>query len=443
MPCFFIQWKGVVQGPFQEDAVKKMILSNQISKMHLISTDKQAWKPLSKSDIYLDVASAFIQKRTQQPKLKLKGNDPTEPKPLDKQMRRPWSGRMVPGAIMTNPAPLQQRQRIEMADVEERDTDEPEIEVVRCEPYSVNFRFTHWISTVFKIHSRKEVDEILLDSEPDVTKSPDKIEWPQAWLYSRIFLWMSLLTVVMLFMSSNRNCLPGLILLGTFSVPVVMVIYFLEMNISREINVLKAGSVFMLGGVFSIFFNTLIIPFFSGWEGLLKASVAGLTEEPAKMLILLFFVGKNKKYPHILNGILLGAAIGAGFAAFESAGYAFGTFFDVQYSETPEWSVPSMVVTIFLRGYTAPFTHTVWTAAIGGALWTVRGDNSFKMSMLFKRRVVGAFILSVVLHMLWNSGWMSVKPLGLFAWIVVFYYLRLGLQQLADKQVSFYRKAHN
>jgi RsiW-degrading membrane proteinase PrsW (M82 family) len=383
----------------------------------------------------MDVASVFIRKPTQPSKLKLKHSDPAELKSKTRQVSQPLSRKMEPEAIIANPEPLHD-QRVKVPDIE-RGIDEQGNETAPREPYLVRFQFPHLFSTIFRVHNRKEVDAILLGDTQDILKSPDEIEWPQTWLYSRIFLWMLLLTVVMFFMKNNLYCLPGIILLGTFSMPIVMVTYFLEMNVSREVNVIKAGSVFLLGGVFSIFFNTLITPFFSGWEELLKASVAGLTEEPAKMLILLFFVGNNKRYPHILNGILLGASIGAGFAAFESAGYAFGAFFDMLSSATPQWSFEHMAHVIFIRGYTTPFMHTVWTAAVGGALWTVRANNSFNMSMLFDKRVLGTFFFSVVLHMLWNSGWLSLKSLGLLAWIVVFYYLRLGLQQLADEQVSF------
>ncbi|MFK9090737.1 PrsW family glutamic-type intramembrane protease [Bacillus salipaludis] len=47
----------------------------------------------------------------------------------------------------------------------------------------------------------------------------------------------------------------------------------------------------------------------------------GIAEELAKAVTVIYFV-RRLKYKYILNGLLLGAAVGAGFAAFETAGYA-------------------------------------------------------------------------------------------------------------------------
>ena len=53
----------------------------------------------------------------------------------------------------------------------------------------------------------------------------------------------------------------------------------------------------------------------------LGASVAGLVEEPGKLLVLAF-IFNNRRYRSILNGLLLGAAVGAGFVASQSAARA-------------------------------------------------------------------------------------------------------------------------
>ncbi|MDQ0871631.1 RsiW-degrading membrane proteinase PrsW (M82 family) [Paenibacillus sp. V4I3] len=58
-----------------------------------------------------------------------------------------------------------------------------------------------------------------------------------------------------------------------------------------------------------LFFDTL---------GVLGRNVIfiGLIEEAAKVLAILFCL-RNRKYHFILNGLLVGAAVGSGFAAFE------------------------------------------------------------------------------------------------------------------------------
>lgn len=444
MANYFIQWKGSVQGPFQESTVRQMIASNQVSRMHLISTDRIQWIPLAKSPLYTEISNTFVPKQPPQlsrkPKLALK----TQPSELvsQPQQRRPWSKRMVPDSIINKPEPIS----VNLASLDENEYEDVSVnnetadQNSTVQPYTVNFNLANLVNRVFSSHTKAEIDDILLGNKDGVGAIKERIECPQTWFYSRVFLWLVLLTAVMLVMSYNPKVIPGIILLGTFSIPVVCVTFFLEMNISRNVSVLKVMSVFIFGGVFSLLFTHLIGPYFAGLETLFQASIAGITEEPAKLFILLFFVGNNRKYPYILNGVLLGATVGAGFAAFESAGYAFDFLLKQAFSDRPELSFPVMVDVIFIRGYSAPFMHIVWTGLVGGALWTVRGLGRFDNVLLFKQRVVATFLLSVFLHMLWNSGFMPVKVLGVIAWIGIFHYLRLGLQQLADEQVGLLRK---
>ena len=61
----------------------------------------------------------------------------------------------------------------------------------------------------------------------------------------------------------------------------------------------------------------------SGVGSLVPALLTGATEETGKALALLIVLG-SPRYRWQLNGLLFGAAVGAGFAGFESAGYALG-----------------------------------------------------------------------------------------------------------------------
>lgn len=84
----------------------------------------------------------------------------------------------------------------------------------------------------------------------------------------------------------------------------------------------ELDEVFICGGLslilailfFSLDFNTDINTYFG-------ALMVGLIEEVAKAAIVALFLFKSKKSNYILNGLLVGAAVGAGFAAFETAGY--------------------------------------------------------------------------------------------------------------------------
>ena len=217
--------------------------------------------------------------------------------------------------------------------------------------------------------------------------------------------------------------------------PVAILVFFLECDLSRLNSSWKVAGVFLIGGVISLVFTHLFeismpgaaVGEFFSFLGAPAAS-AGITEEPAKALPLLFFMRNRSRYPYILNGILLGAAIGAGFAAFETAGYIFESLFD----ETGL----GCVWTALVRGALAPFMHIAWTAAIGGALWMGAGTKGTVADGIQTKGFVFTFVLSVVLHVLWNSPYASYWWLGMIAWLPLCYYLRKGVEQLAMEEAS-------
>ena len=91
----------------------------------------------------------------------------------------------------------------------------------------------------------------------------------------------------------------------------------------------------------------------------------GLIEEAAKLAALWLVARRLPRYT-MRDGIVLGAAVGFGFAAFESAGYAFNALFT---AGGP--SLLNLVETEVLRGILTPVGHGLWTAILGGTLFGV------------------------------------------------------------------------
>jgi hypothetical protein len=96
--------------------------------------------------------------------------------------------------------------------------------------------------------------------------------------------------------------------------------------------------------------------------------------------------------------MVLGAAVGFGFAALESAGYAFVALFG-----SNGLSLLNVVETEVLRGILTPFGHGLWTAILGGALFATaarsrRGRPNLRASL------VGWYLLMALLHALWDSA---------------------------------------
>jgi RsiW-degrading membrane proteinase PrsW (M82 family) len=94
-----------------------------------------------------------------------------------------------------------------------------------------------------------------------------------------------------------------------------------------------------------------------------------------------------------MDGMLLGGAVGMGFAALESTGYAFTAFLatgghiDASISET------------ILRGVLAPFGHGLWTAILGAVLFQQSKPYHFRFTI----PVLLAYIFVSVLHGLWDG----------------------------------------
>jgi RsiW-degrading membrane proteinase PrsW (M82 family) len=164
--------------------------------------------------------------------------------------------------------------------------------------------------------------------------------------------------------------------------------------------------------------------------------VAGLTEESGKLLVLAFVVNKSK-YRYILNGLLFGAAVGAGFAAFESAGYALRVALDE--------GTDVMRNVIFTRGLLSPFAHIVWTAMSGAALWRVKGASPLRFQMLKDKRFTRVFAAAVLLHMIWDSPLQlpldaTYIILGVAAWVIVLGLVQEGLEELRARKAEAVRE---
>jgi RsiW-degrading membrane proteinase PrsW (M82 family) len=158
------------------------------------------------------------------------------------------------------------------------------------------------------------------------------------------------------------------------------------------------------------------------WFGALGV---GLVEETGKASALLLVLNKLK-YRWILNGMLFGAAIGAGFAGFESAGYAYRYGLEV----------------ITTRGLLAICGgHVLWTALVGGALWRVRGAQKFEWGMLAQPRFLRVFGLAVAMHMVWDAPLnlpfhLKSIVLGFVVWVALLSYVQAGLRQIRGAQAT-------
>ncbi len=191
---------------------------------------------------------------------------------------------------------------------------------------------------------------------------------------------------------------PPTIILGAFLVPVTFTTYIggFERGIDTgKHRIIPPSTIvwsFIIGGAIGVTFAALI-----EFAALRKLGVGqlfgvGLIEETAKLILplIIFF---RSSFKTEADGLLFGIASGMGFAALETIGYGFTSF--VQSNGNPG-TVESLLI---VRGLLSPAGHAAWTGLVCATIWYERVKAGHAVFNLF---IVGAFLLAVVLHALWD-----------------------------------------
>ena len=237
-------------------------------------------------------------------------------------------------------------------------------------PADLNWRML--FTDVFKSHTVEEAEDIFICGTHATTPSPQLVskEWPRPWLYSRVFLMFTAAFALLWLccnLFGNPNALPGMIVVGSFTVPLSTMIMFMEVNAWRNISLYKVIQTFLVGGCASLVATLMLFSIVGSHElNLIGAIVTGIVEEVGKAIIVFWLLSKMKRLS-ILGGLLIGASVGAGFAAFESAGYALQpvlAFFQnsgyyAAYGRQLDASMMMDAInqSIIMRGFLAPGGH--------------------------------------------------------------------------------------
>jgi RsiW-degrading membrane proteinase PrsW (M82 family) len=233
---------------------------------------------------------------------------------------------------------------------------------------------------------------VVATADDTFTPAPTVQRWRWAAVFvSGLALW--LLSVAVTGLTDNPNLIPTVVLLGSYLVPATAVIWYLDHAPSTTVSGQRVFFAFLYGGVLGVMTASLL----EAWlleDGPLVYIGVGLIEEFAKLLALLLVSVGLRRYS-MRDGIILGAAVGFGFAALESSGYALNALF------TPRGlSLQNLVFAEVLRGLLAPLGHGLWTGILGGALFAAAARRGrLGLSWGF----VGLFLAVALLHALWDS----------------------------------------
>ena len=336
------------------------------------------------------------------------------------------------------------------------------------------FSLGHFFADVFRRHSREEILEVFCCGTANTTPPLQNVSsaWPTPWIFARMLLACIFLYIGFDWASStfqNPNLVPGLMFVGNFAIPFCVTVFFFELNVRREVPFFNVILAMMYGGLMALIFALFLMelsPEVLPW-------IAGPVEEPAKLLAAILIAG-HLRNGRILTGLLLGAGVGAGFAAFESAGYTYtelvryitnstaaevvGAINPVRgYAIAQNASLFDPDAVMQVRALITPFGHVVWTAITAGAYWLVLKyriseglrdyeATSIDWAVFSDIRFLRIAIIPVMLHMVWNTQWLEgfgllrFLVLGIIAWAVALRLVQAGLQQIREEKCILYQR---
>lgn len=214
--------------------------------------------------------------------------------------------------------------------------------------------------------------------------------------------------------TQNPNLVPSLILLGAAVAPAAFVAFVLGRRLPWDISAGAIAAVAVLGGLIGVVTAGLL-----EYDTLRDLKVlpmvgVGLIEESAKLIVPVVLLVVVRRYRQPVDGLLVGVAAGAGFAALETMGYAFVTLIQSQ------GNVEAVQETLLLRGLLSPAAHMAWTGLTAAALWHA-ASRGWKGGAVL--RFLAVFAVAVALHATWDSVGtipvyivLSAISLGLLTW---------------------------
>jgi RsiW-degrading membrane proteinase PrsW (M82 family) len=216
------------------------------------------------------------------------------------------------------------------------------------------------------------------------------------------FVWI--VAAVVTEVTNDNILVPTVIIVGSFMVPATVAAFALSRDREGYLTTEEVLLGFLAAGTLGVVATALLEVY------LLPAATGtfigvGIIEELGKGAVLLA-VAHQVHHREPRDGMVLGAVVGAGFAAFESSGYALQSMLN----HIDERPLINILETEAFRAVLTPFGHITWTALLGGALFASSRAGRFHVT----RRLVGTFVGVVTLHAIWDQtyGWAVMLSKG-------------------------------
>ena len=218
--------------------------------------------------------------------------------------------------------------------------------------------------------------------------------------------------------TTTQVAVEMLYLIPPMVVPIVLMVFFWELNVPRNLTIWELLSFFLIGTLLSLGGNALMFVLFGTESG----PMAAIREEPAKLLAgvaLLLYCSKTKrKMTCGLTGLVIGAAVGSGFSAFETISYG----------------LHNDLITVMLRVLFAIVGHTLYSCSYMAALALHSPNGKITSQSFFNADFLITFGCSVFCHAIWNTGEIPLF-LRLAVTLVLLWLSALKITQKCLKQV--------
>jgi len=195
--------------------------------------------------------------------------------------------------------------------------------------------------------------------------------------------------------TGNPVYVPCLLLLGAAVVPVTFSTLVTEIEPEHRLSLARILTGAVLGGVVGAVLAGQLEFETAHALGALPPVLIGLIEEAAKLVIPVLLFGWRRPRPRAVDGVVLGVAVGSGFAALETMGYAFVTLLNAGGHVEP------VAQLLMLRAAGSLGGHAAWTGLACAALFAVRGARRRWWGWA---RFVAVFAGMVALHAQWDSS---------------------------------------
>ena len=255
---------------------------------------------------------------------------------------------------------------------------------------------------------------------------------PRWWAVLLIGLALWAAAAATMYVTRNIILLPTIVLLGSFLVPVTAIVWYLDHDASPSLSPRRIVSAFIVAGVLGLIVASLLefwLVYGPGTIGMLKV---GFIEEFVKGAAIVLLALGLRSYA-TRDGMVLGAAVGFGFAALETSGYALASLFVVQ-GQQLILSLPSVVFTELVRAVLAPFGHGLWAAILGGVIFHAARKGHLRLTWIVLAAYVGVSVLHAAFDIFGGiTGYIVISIIGIVPLVCLWVW--------GDRSIPFRRAA--